>query len=87
MYTLLFVSPDIVVPEAGTSDRPILRWMVTNIKNGSVANGDTVLDYLNFVPLTGPQFHFFLLYEQTGHIPNGQSFLTSHCPFNDGLVL
>lgn len=67
-FTLLCVDPDVPRATAGTQERPLLHWMVVNIPEGRVAEGDTVMTYRGPQPPDTAHYYYFLLYEQTNSI-------------------
>ncbi|XP_072033603.1 uncharacterized protein C56G2.4-like [Amphiura filiformis] len=66
LYTLLMIDPDISNnPGTGTREKPLAHWLVTNIPNGRVDQGDIVLSYRGSMPPSGETHRYqFLLYEQ-----------------------
>lgn len=67
-FTLLCVDPDVPRATAGTQERPLLHWMVVNIPEGRVAEGDTVMTYRGPQPPDTAHYYYFLLYEQNNLI-------------------
>ena len=71
MFTLLMVDPD-VPPEyrLATNERPLLKWLVTNIADGQFDRGDVIVDYVPVAPPTDALTpYYFLLFEQRGQLP------------------
>ncbi|XP_061177338.1 uncharacterized protein LOC133186070 [Saccostrea echinata] len=63
-YTLICLDPD-----ASASHAPIVHWMVTNIPDGNIQNGQTVLPYMGPMPPAGKNHtYYFLLYTQASPI-------------------
>ena len=61
------IDPDVTSPAAGTKEKPLAHWLVTNIPNGVIEQGDTVLPYLSSRPPPGQTHRYqFLLYQQQG---------------------
>lgn len=60
-YTLICIDPDV-----SKSHSPIIHWMVTNIPDGNIQNGQTVLPYIGPMPPPGKNHtYYFLLYKQS----------------------
>nr|XP_022341135.1 uncharacterized protein LOC111135398 isoform X2 [Crassostrea virginica] len=71
-YTLICLDPD-----ASQSYVPIIHWMVTDIPDGSLQNGHTVLSYQGPMPPAGKNHtYYFLLYKQA--IPLGGITITGY---------
>ncbi|XP_048770745.2 uncharacterized protein LOC125676917 isoform X1 [Ostrea edulis] len=67
-FTLLCVDPDVPNHTAGTRESPLLHWMVVNIPEGRMAEGDNVMSYRGPQPPDTAHYYYFLLYEQTNVI-------------------
>ena len=39
MYTLMMIDPDVAASSIATEDRPLMHWLVANIRNGNVSSG------------------------------------------------
>lgn len=64
-YTLIMVDPDVPVDTVGTQSRPLLHWLVTNIRNGNISTGDEYKDYWGPAPPDRKaHYYYFLLYRQ-----------------------
>ena len=71
MHTLLMIDPDVDDnPTVGTKEKPIVHWLITNIPNGIVDQGDVTLSYRgSMLPADGTTNRYqFLLYQQDGAI-------------------
>nr|XP_011412422.2 uncharacterized protein C56G2.4 [Crassostrea gigas] len=63
-YTLICIDPDV-----SKSHSPIIHWMVTNIPDGNIQNGQTVLPYIGPMPPPGKNHtYYFLLYKQSSPV-------------------
>ena len=72
-FTVLCVDPDVPSPTAGTRERPLLHWMVVNIPEGRMGEGDTVMSYRGPRPPDAAHHYYFLLYEQSHVINTNQT--------------
>ena len=70
---MLCVDPDVPSPTAGTRERPLLHWMVVNIPEGRMGEGDTVMSYRGPRPPDAAHYYYFLLYEQSHVINTNQT--------------
>ncbi|XP_055327318.1 39S ribosomal protein L38, mitochondrial-like [Paramacrobiotus metropolitanus] len=63
LWTLTMVNLDGNLQD---SEAEYLHWMVSNIPGGDVAKGETIVDYLQPIPVRGTGFHryAFLLFQQ-----------------------
>ena len=61
------IDPDITSPDVGTTEKPLAHWLVINIPNGRIEQGETVLSYRGSQPPAGQTHGYqFLLYQQQG---------------------
>lgn len=67
-YTLFLVDPDAPSRE-NSAEREVRHWLVVNIPECSVENGDEIIEFLGSGPRNGTGLHryTFLIYKQ----PNG----------------
>ena len=76
MYTLVHIDPDITDPHYGTTERPWMQWLVTNIPLGRVDMGRVVVPYGHAISGFGENHRvLFLLYRQTKWLINTNPFL------------
>lgn len=62
----MMVDPDTSAPAAGTTERPLLHWLMINVPYDDVSKGNNVMSYLGPAPPDQkPHSYYFLLYEQT----------------------
>jgi large subunit ribosomal protein L38 len=63
LWTLVLTNPDGHLTE---NKREYVHWMVTNIPNADISKGETLVPYLQPLPLKGTGYHrfIFVLYKQ-----------------------
>ncbi len=81
MHTLLMIDPDITHnPAVGTKEKPLAHWLITNIPNGRVDQGEVVLSYRGSMPPAGDTHRYqFLLYQQEGQLDINPADYTPDC--------
>lgn len=89
MYTLMMIDPDVAASSIATEDRPLVHWLVANIRNGNVSSGDEYARYIGpRPPDRKPHYYYFLLYKQTAAIPVSSLYAYSeHCSYAPGRCL
>ena len=80
MHTLLMIDPDIGDPTTGTTEKPLAHWLITNIPNGTVDQGDVTLSYRGSMLPAGKTHRYqFLLYQQNSAIDINPADYTPDC--------
>ncbi|XP_067667701.1 uncharacterized protein C56G2.4-like [Haliotis asinina] len=65
LLTLIVVDPDVPLPEFGSKEIPFVHWLVVNICDGQVDNGEVVQSYIGPAPPDKkPHNYYFLVFEQ-----------------------
>ncbi len=68
LYTLLMIDPDARTSIPG---RYYLHWIVTNIPQGDIHQGQEYVPYKEPTPPSGIHNYHFILYRQTGSLVTG----------------
>ena len=84
MHTLLMIDPDVTNPDVGTREKPIAHWLVTNIPDGAIEQGDVLISYRGSMPPAGQTHRYqFLLYQQQGMLDVDPSDYNPDCQANE----
>ncbi|ESO99180.1 hypothetical protein LOTGIDRAFT_173822 [Lottia gigantea] len=69
LLTLMVLDSDSPYPMFGDKKEPFLHWLVVNIEEADVSNGEIVKEYVGPAPPNPePHTYHYLLFEQTGQI-------------------
>ncbi len=68
LYTLVMIDPDAPPKEPG---KAWLHWIVTNIPEGDISQGQEYVPYSAPTPPSGMHKYIFLLYKQYGSLTSG----------------
>lgn len=88
-FTLIAVDPD-VPSRANPTNCAFMQWMVCNIRNNDIHNGQELLKYLGPAPTIGSGIHrifFFLFKQPTKFTPNEISELKNYFGVRDKVSL
>ncbi|XP_074642017.1 uncharacterized protein C56G2.4-like [Tubulanus polymorphus] len=64
-HTVLFLAADVKDKSAGTYRKPLLHWVLTDIKNGDGNTGRELIQYIGPLPPDAKHFYHFVVYEHT----------------------
>ncbi len=69
-HTLIMVDPDVPFPTVGTSQRPLIHWLVINAPRGNIHRGTELHSYKGpRPPNKEPHTYYFLLYKHNSGQP------------------
>ncbi|CAH0702413.1 unnamed protein product [Spodoptera exigua] len=82
LWTLALTSLDGHLTEG---DKEYVHWLVANIPGNSIEKGDTIVEYLQPIPLKGTGYHryAYVLYKQDGNINYDVTKVTATSPLED----
>ncbi|XP_048249786.1 uncharacterized protein C56G2.4-like [Haliotis rufescens] len=82
LLTLIVVDPDVPLPEFGNKEIPFVHWLVVNICDGQVDNGEVVQSYIGPAPPDKkPHNYYFLVFEQSYELEPSEvsSYAAANC--------
>lgn len=66
---MIMVDPDVASDDVGTSEFPLIHWMVSGIPDGTFSDGDTIHYYRGPLPPDQlPHYYYYLLYQQDENV-------------------